>query len=130
MNTKCLGIAAATLLLAGALAGPAFAHHSFAMFNYNKEVTLVGEVKEFKWTNPHIHVYLKAPDDKGTMADWEIEGATPDNLRRQGWTRDTLKPGDKVTIVIHPLKNGSPGGMLVKATHADGRAVGGGGTNQ
>ena len=121
MKIKYLGIAGALLTLSV----PAFAHHSFAMFDYNKEVTLVGEVKEFKWTNPHIHVYLKAPDVTGAMAEWEIEGATPDNLKRQGWSRDTLKPGDKVTIVVHPLKNGTTGGMLVKATHSDGRAVGG-----
>ena len=125
MNTKCLCIVAAAFMLVGTLAGPAFAHHSFAMFDYNKETTLVGEVKEFKWANPHIHIYLNAPGSAGAMAEWEIEGATPDNLRRQGWSRETLKPGDKVTIVIHPLKNGTTGGMLVKATHADGRAVGG-----
>ncbi|HYR91716.1 MAG TPA: DUF6152 family protein [Terriglobia bacterium] len=121
MTTRFLSILAAALVLAG----PAFGHHSFAMFDYNKEVTLVGEVKEFKWTNPHIHVYLKAPDATGAMAEWEIEGATPDNLKRQGWSRDTLKPGDKVTIVVHPLKNGTSGGMLVRATYSDGKAVGG-----
>jgi len=125
VNRKCLGIAAFTFMLVGALVGPAFAHHSFAMFDYNKETTLVGEVKEFKWANPHIHIYLKAPDSAGAMAEWEIEGATPDNLRRQGWSKETLKPGDKVTLVIHPLKNGTAGGMFVKGTYADGKAVGG-----
>ena len=121
MTTRFLVILAAVLMFAR----PGFAHHSFAMFDYNKEVTLVGEVIQFKWTNPHIHVYLKAPDATGTMAEWEIEGATPDNLKRQGWSKETLKPGDKVTIVVHPLKNGTSGGMLVKATYADGKAVGG-----
>jgi len=122
MNTRFLGIVATALMLAGA----AFGHHSFAMFDYNKEVTLVGEVKEFKWTNPHIHIYVKVPDGKGGAAEWEIEGGTPNNLRRTGWRGDTLKPGDMISIVIRPLKNGTTGGMMVKATHADGTPVGGG----
>ncbi len=123
MRIRFLGAASAALFVAFAV--PVFAHHSFAMFDYNKEVTVTGEVSEFKWANPHIHIYVKGPDSVGKMADYEIEGATPDNLRKQGWSRETLKPGDKISVIIHPLKNGMPGGMFVKATRADGTPVGG-----
>ena len=120
MNIKFLGIAAAVLMLAG----PAFAHHSFAMFDYNKEVTITGELKELQWTNPHIHILVNVPNGRGGMAEFDVEGGTPGNLRRTGWSRDVIKKGEKVSIVIHPLKNGSNGGMLVRANRGDGTAIG------
>lgn len=120
MNTKFLGIVAAALMLAG----PAFAHHSFAMFDYNREVTLVGEVKELRWRNPHIHILINVPGASGSVAEWDIEGATPNSIRRtQGWSGDTLKPGDKIAIVVHPLKDGTNGAMMVRATWADGKPI-------
>jgi hypothetical protein len=120
MKTKVLGIAAAALLAAGT----ASAHHSFAMFDYNKDITVVGEVKELQWTNPHIHIYLNVPDGKGGIAEYDIEGGTPNNLRRQGWVKDGIKTGEKLSIVIHPLKSGKPGGSLVRASYADGKPIG------
>jgi hypothetical protein len=120
MSTKILGIVAAVLMLAG----PAFGHHSFAMFDYNKDVTLVGEVKELQWTNPHIHILVNATDGKSGVAEWDVEGGTPGNLRRQGWSRDVVKPGEKISVVVHPMKNGSKGGQLVRASRADGTAIG------
>ena len=107
---------------AGALAGavlagaPATAHHSFAMFDRDKSVTLTGSVREFQWTNPHAWVQMLVKDASGKDVEWSIEGASTINLTRQGWSRNSLKPGDRVVIVIHPLKDGSPGGSLVSAT--------------
>ena len=123
MNIKFLGVAASVLMLAG----PAFAHHSFAMFDYNKELTITGELKELQWTNPHIHILVNVPNGRGGMAEWDVEGGTPGNLRRTGWSRDSIKQGEKISVVIRPLKNGDNGGMLVRANRADGSAIGTGG---
>lgn len=99
------------------LAAPAFAHHSFAMFDNQKSVTLEGTVKEFQWTNPHSWVQLVVSDPKtGKDVEWSIEGGALNLLARQGWTRNSLKPGDKATIVVHPLKDGTAGGSLVSAS--------------
>ncbi len=120
MRLKFLGITGIVL----SLAGPASAHHSFAMFDYNKEVTITGEVKELQWINPHIHLVVNVPNASGAMAEWDVEGGTPANLRRTGWSRDVVKQGEKISVVIHPLKNGTTGGMLVRANRGDGTPIG------
>lgn len=106
---------------------PVLAHHSFAMFDSSKEVTLEGEVKEFQWANPHVWVQVMAPapDGSGEIVEWSIEGSSPNGLVRRGWTRKSLQPGDKVTITIHPLRDGTAGGSLMKVIGADGKEVGG-----
>lgn len=106
-----------------ALAGPAMAHHAFAMFDTSREVTLDGTVKEFQWTNPHTWVQLLVKDSAGKEVEWSIEGSSPNNLARFGWTRNSLKTGDHVQAVVHPLKDGSIGGSLVKIT-VNGQVVG------
>ena len=106
-----------------ALAGPAMAHHAFAMFDTNRELTLDGTVKEFQWTNPHTWVQLLVKDSAGKEVEWSIEGSSPNNLARFGWTRNSLKSGDRVQAVVHPLKDGSIGGSLVKIT-VNGQVVG------
>ena len=121
MVVRFLGIGAAVLMLSG----PVLAHHSFAMFDYNKDVTIVGEVKELQWTNPHIHLLVNVPNGRGGVVEWDVEGGTPGNLRRNGWSREVVKPGEKISVVIHPLKNGTSGGMLVRASRGDGTAIGG-----
>ena len=106
-----------------ALAGPALAHHAFAMFDANREVMLDGTVKEFQWTNPHTWVQLLVKDPGGKEVEWSIEGASPNNLSRFGWTRNSLKAGDHVQAVVHPMKDGTIGGSLVKIT-VNGQVVG------
>ena len=121
MSTRVLKIAVAVLMLAG----PAFGHHSFAMFDQNKEATITGEVKQLRWTNPHIHLLVLVPDGKGGVVEWDVEGGTPGNLRRNGWAKDIVKPGEKISVVIHPMKDGSNGGQLMRASRADGTPIGG-----
>lgn len=108
--------------LAGS-AGPAEAHHSYAMFDMGKEVSLVGTIKEFQWTNPHSWIWLDVPGADGKVEQWGIEGMSPNYLARRGWTKETLKPGDKVTVVIHPLKNQEHGGSFLRVTLPDGTVM-------
>jgi hypothetical protein len=111
-------------VLATVLANSAFAHHSFAMFDNKKEMTLNGTVKELQWTNPHIWVQVMVPDPAtGKEVEWSIEGGSPNNLSRRGWSRNAMKAGDKVVVLIHPLKNGEPGGSLMKIT-VNGKTLG------
>ena len=105
------------------LAGQAQAHHSFSMFDTNREVTLEGTVREFQWTNPHAWVQLMVKDPGGKEVEWSIEGSSPNNLVRFGWKRTSLKAGDHVQAVIHPLKDGAIGGSLVKIT-VNGQVIG------
>jgi len=119
-NSKTALLALAAILT---VAAPAVAHHSFAMFDMNKKVTLVGTVTKFRWINPHSWIELDVPDgDKTTH--WTIEMTSPNNLVHDGWKRTSLATGDKVTIVIHPLRDGSPGGSLVNARLPNGTTLG------
>jgi hypothetical protein len=111
-------------MLIGAGGAPALAHHSFAMFDNTKDVVLDGTVKEFQWTNPHTWVELTVIEG-GKPVVYSIEGGSPNSLsRRNGWTRTSLKPGDKVKLKMHPMKDGSKGGSFVSATFPDGRVLG------
>ena len=102
----------------------AFAHHSFAMFDNRQEKTLTGTLKELQWTNPHIWVQVMVKDPvTGKDVEWSVEGGSPNNLARRGWSRNVMKPGDQVVVVIHPLKNGDTGGSLVKVT-VNGQTIG------
>ena len=105
------------------LAGPALAHHAFAMFDTNRELVLDGTVKEFQWTNPHTWVQLMVKEAGGKEVEWGIEGSSPNNLARFGWSRNSIKAGDHAQVVVHPLKDGSIGGSLVKIT-VNGQVVG------
>jgi hypothetical protein len=102
------------------------AHHSFVMFDTSKQVTLTGSVTSFEWTNPHVYIEIDVPDDAGTLKHWSVELGSPSILRNSGWTHKTLAPGDKITLIINPLKNGSPGGLLLQANLADNRKLGNG----
>jgi len=116
------GLAVAGLLLAI----PAFAHHSFTMFDMSKRVTLVGTVTSFEWTNPHSYIEIDAPDEKGVMKHWSIELGSPSILMQSGWKFSSLHAGDKVTLIINPLKSGQNGGFLNEATLPNGKVLGNG----
>jgi Family of unknown function (DUF6152) len=105
-------------------AGPAFAHHSFAMFDSSKETSLQGTVKEFQWTNPHSFIELTAANDAGGTDLYSIELNSPNNLKRQGWKSTSIKPGDKVTLVFNPLRDGRKGGLFIYVTLPDGTVLG------
>ncbi len=102
----------------------AYAHHSMAMFDNTKEVTIVGTVKSFKWISPHSFIELTVTYETGPI-DWSVEmgGGGVNSLRRAGWAPETLKFGDKVTIVVHPLKNGRAGGNFRSLTFPDGKVM-------
>jgi hypothetical protein len=102
---------------------PALAHHSAAMFDPTRTVTVDGTVKEFQWTNPHSWLQLVAADDAGGTKEWSLELVSLNVLSHNGWKPTTLKPGDKVTVAFHPLKNGDPGGMGVSVTFPDGHVM-------
>ena len=122
MKTASKTLGAAGALLAGAIlsCGSAWAHHSFAMFDQTKQVSIAGTVKTFQWTNPHAFIELEAPDHKV----WSIELNSPNNLVRQGWKRTALKPGDKVTVVLNPLRDGQTGGLFNAVTLPTGQVLG------
>lgn len=105
------------LALALALAGPAEAHHSFAMFDPAKVVTVKGTVKEFQWSNPHVVLWLYADAAEGAQPElWSVELTSPGNLTRMGWSKHSLNPGDKIEVSFNPLRDGAHGGGFIKAT--------------
>ena len=96
---------------AALIAPAALAHHSFAMYERDKTVTLSGTVKEFLWTSPHVSIQVLTDNRRGPMT-WAIEGGSPAVLARGGWTSTVLRPGDKISLGIHPRKDGGAGGLL------------------
>ncbi len=121
--TKTLVAGCLSLFLLVA-AFPAAAHHSGAMFDRDKKVELTGTIVQFQWTNPHSWIEIDVPNESGGSDKWSVECNSPNNLARQGWKATSLKAGDKVTIIIHPLRTGEKGGMFVAAKLADGEMLG------
>jgi hypothetical protein len=105
-----------TLALAGALIAAtspaALAHHSNAMFDRTRTIEVKGAIREFQWTNPHTWIEMEIPGPAGATR-YTIEGPTPGILRAKGWKFNSLKPGDQVTVKVHPLRDGAPGGGLM-----------------
>jgi len=112
-----------TLSLVAATVGPVAAHHSTVPFDSTKQTTLTGIVKEFDWTNPHTWIWINVPNDKGGTDLWGVEGMSPNYLGRRGWTKSTIKPGEKITIVGRPMKDGSKAAMFMSATLANGKVM-------
>jgi hypothetical protein len=123
MKTINAVTAVQVLLATLVLGAPALAHHSYSMFNLGAEVEVQGTVKKFHWTNPHAWLVLATKDAAGKPVDAQIEMNGPGYLVRNGWKRESLKPGDVVTATVHPLRDGSPGGDLVKIVFPDGRVL-------
>jgi hypothetical protein len=106
---------AGTVLL---LTAQADAHHSFAMFDFDKVVTITGTVKEFQWTNPHVVLWVDVPGKDPAKPDqWWLEMTSPGNLTRGGWNRKAFNPGDRVEVELNPLRDGKLGGALIKGTN-------------
>jgi uncharacterized protein DUF6152 len=115
------------VILGLATAWPALAHHSFsAEFDGSKVIELKGVVTKIEWTNPHVYFYLDVKDDKGATTNWGCETTGPGALRRQGWTRDSLKVGDQVIVDGYPAKDGSKLADARRVTLPDGRRIFGG----
>ena len=123
---KKLSVPLAALVLL-VFSAPAWVHHSGAMFDRTRETKITGTVTEFQWTNPHASFKVDVLGTDGKAATWSIEMNGPNNLIRAGWKRTTIKPGDKVTVTINPLRDGRPGGWYLGITLADGRTLGGAG---
>ena len=121
MKFKAFGLAAAAVAV---FAMPVIAHHSFAMFDASKTLTLEGTIKEFQWTNPHSWIHLTVNDSEGKPVLWSIELGAPTGLARQGWVPKTLTPGMNVKLLIHPLRDGYHGGQFLHVTLPDGRQFG------
>lgn len=130
-GTRFLQIAGAAVLLSGPLLGSpsVYAHHSFAMFDATKNVSLSGTVKQVDYANPHVWVYL-AVENNGKVENWGMEGGNLGGLYRMGWTKDSVKVGDKITMQVHPLKDGTTGGQIIRVTTSDGQVFGRGGPPQ
>jgi len=119
MKLKILVLAAASL----SLAAPAFAHHSFAMFNREKADNITGTVKEYEWTNPHVWIHISVPDEQGVAREWSFEMQSVQQDAAAGWRADSVKPGDKVSVTFHPMKDGTRGGQFMEATLPGGKSV-------
>jgi hypothetical protein len=126
MNIRA-AVACATLV-AIAVPTTSVAHHSAAMFDPSKEVKLVGVVKRFAYTNPHVWIDVSVPRSGGGNTVWSVEGGAPATVKRAGISPQTLKAGDKVTITMSPLRDGRNGGSLRTITLADGTLVSAGAT--
>jgi hypothetical protein len=126
MKTKLMQVLVRGLAIVSLIAGGtslAVAHHSAAAFDSAQQKVIAGTVKKFDYSNPHTWVWLDVANDQGVVETWGVEGMSPNFLNRRGWTRTTLKPGDKLTITIRPMKNGEKGGMWISAKRPDGEVL-------
>jgi uncharacterized protein DUF6152 len=101
------------LLVAGA---PLVAHHGNVAYDEQHPITIAGNVTEFVWSNPHCQIYLDVKDQKGSVVGWSVESQSPGILRRNGWSRDSIKPGDHITVTLVPAKSGAPVGFSGEKT--------------
>src|SRR5882724_2654770 len=120
MNVKTLAVA----VICVSFAAPALAHHSFAMLDREKAMNMSGVEKEYEWTNPHVWIHVMVPDAQGTSREWSFEMQSVQQYAAAGCRADSVKPGDKVSVEYHPLKDGSRGGQLRSAILANGQRLG------
>jgi hypothetical protein len=122
MGRRWAGIVFAALFAASS---PAKAHHSFAMFDQANEIDLEGVVQEFRYVSPHTFIVLEVKQKDSTTESWTLEGVSPGDLARAGWSKTSLKPGDEIKVRIAPLRSGAPGGAWVtkKIQFRDGKPI-------
>lgn len=118
--SRSLRVAALALVLA---AGSASAHHSTAMFDDENPIELTGTVVEWQFSNPHCFIILDVDGEAGERAIWSLEGMSPNVLYRQGWTPESLQPGDRITVTLNPLHSGAPGGNYRNPRWEDGTPI-------
>ncbi|MBT2132857.1 hypothetical protein KK137_00790 [Croceibacterium sp. LX-88] len=123
MNLKNLTRGLALLSFAVALPMPALAHHSFAMFDNSRSITLHGKVSKYQWTNPHAYLEVDADQPGGGTKHYTLEMTSINMMSRGGWTSRTVKTGDVVTVVVAPLRDGQAGGLVLEVTLPDGRKM-------
>ena len=119
MTRTALGLAG---IAAALLAAPAFAHHSFAMFDQSKVLYLSGTVKQLELVNPHAWLNIVV-NDKGEPATWSFEGGSVPQLLRLGWSKDSFKAGDEIEVGFRPMRDGSRGGQLMSVKFSNGQKV-------
>lgn len=120
-------LAFVALASASVAATAAMAHHSFAMFDRTRSITVSGTVREFQWTNPHAYIQLTGRDSAGRPVEWSLEMGAPMYLYARGWRPRTLRPGTQVSVELNPLRSGQPGGVVLEVSDAAGNPIG---TNQ
>jgi hypothetical protein len=120
MPVKSIALAAAAAAL---LSVPAWAHHSHANYNTDEFTTLSGTVTEVAWTNPHVWINVDVTDAQGRPQKWALEGGSPTALMRGGWQRDSMKPGDKLSVRCYRVRDGSQGCLLGFVTSINGTAM-------
>jgi hypothetical protein len=124
MRNNLLVFPAAAVFLLLSLGESTFAHHGFvSWYDMSRSVTVKGTVTNFEWTNPHTYIYLDVKNEKGAVEKWMIELGAPGMLARVGWRRDTLKPGDEITAIGNPAKDGKPSLHLSKIVLANGQEL-------
>jgi len=121
IRLECAG---AIVLCAVLTCAPAFSHHAFsAEFDVKKPVTLTGSVAKIEWTNPHARIYVSVKAEDGSTTIWDFELASPNGLMRRGWSRNSLKPGDTITVMGYLAKDGSKMANARSVSFADGRKI-------
>lgn len=105
------------------LSAPLAAHHGNAVFDIGKKLTLKGTVTEWYWANPHCFLSFDVKDENGQVVHWVAETQAPPNIIPSGWTKQSFKRGDEVTVTVEPVKNGRPIGRIVQAVLADGKTL-------
>jgi hypothetical protein len=117
------GVFVILVLGLSSICGPVSAHHGNAAYDETTPVRIKGTVTGFNWSNPHIYIYLDVKDDDGSVTHWSVESLSPERMVRMGWAKDSVRPGEKVSITLSAAKNGSPAGYLTKLVFDDGREL-------
>jgi Family of unknown function (DUF6152) len=127
LESKKASLLATAAVCALVVAAPAGAHHSFAGYEPDLQISFTGKVTHYQWTNPHVYVRMEGPGPDGEVRDWLIECANPGILNRVGWTWNMIKEGDTISVIVSPLISGEPGALLKGVKLADGRVFSNGG---